>query len=188
MTWERQRDDYFDSLAWVASRMFATEESQLDLPTPCEAFTVRRLMGHLLGTAHRGLATARGRSTRHTPHVVTDVADEDLATTFSSLTQQIEVAWATRHGVDEVLAPWGTCSAHEAARGFTVETVAHGWDLAVATGQPAHLDSVAQRCLDTAGPQMVPERLRGVMYDPPRATHEHSPTERLVHLLGHSRR
>lgn len=65
-----------------------------------------------------------------------------------------------------------------------METVAHGWDLAVATGQPAHLEAVAQRCLDTAGPQIVPERLRGVMYDPPLTTQDESATERLAHLLG----
>ncbi|MPZ95176.1 MAG: TIGR03086 family protein [Propionibacteriales bacterium] len=188
MTWEGQRDDYLDSLAWVASLMHATERAQRELPTPCAEFTVRLLMGHLVGTAHRGLGTAQGTSTRHISHVVTDVADDDLATTYSSLTQQIEAAWASRQGDDEVTAPWGVCSAHAAAHGFTVETVTHGWDLAVATGQPAHLEAVAQRCLDTAGPQIVPERLRGVMYDSPRTTQEDSATARLAHLLGHRRR
>jgi uncharacterized protein (TIGR03086 family) len=188
MAWERQRDDYVDSLAWVALLMCATDRAQLDLPTPCTGFTVRLLMGHLIGTAHRGLGTAQGTSTQHIPHVVTDVADDDLAATYSSLAQQIEAAWATRQGENEVTAPWGVTSSHAAARGFTVETVVHGWDLAVATGQPANLDAVAQRCLETAGPEIVPNRLRGVMYDPPHEAHEDSATERLVHLLGHRRR
>ncbi|MGH3382945.1 MAG: TIGR03086 family metal-binding protein [Nocardioidaceae bacterium] len=188
MAWERQRDDYFDSLAWVASLMRTTAGAHRDLPTQCAEFTVRQLMGHLVGTAHRGLSTAMGTSTRHIPHVVTDVADDDLATTYSALTQQIEAAWTSRQGDDEVTAPWGVCSAQAAAHGFTVETVTHGWDLAVATSQPAQLEAVAQRCLDTAGPQIVPERLRGVMYDPPRTTQEDSATARLAHLLGHQRR
>ncbi|MGH3602042.1 MAG: TIGR03086 family metal-binding protein [Pseudonocardiaceae bacterium] len=188
MAWGRQKDDYFDSLAWVALLMCSTDRAQLDLPTPCAAFTVRQLMGHLVGTAHRGLGTAQGTSTRHIPHVVTDVADDELAATYSALAKQIEAAWATWQAEDEGTAPWGVTSARAAARGFTVETVTHGWDLAVATGQPAHLDAVAQRCLETAGPEIVPARLRGVMYDPPHATQEDSATERLVHLLGHRRR
>jgi uncharacterized protein (TIGR03086 family) len=214
-TFDRQRRDYAEALAWVGQLMAPVRPEQLDGPTPCREFDVRTLMGHLLGTAHRGLATARGEPSRGIPHVVTGVPDEDLAGAYAALADEIGAAWSRLGGADPVTAPWGRCTALEAARGFTVETLTHGWDLAVATGQPSDaLDAVARRCLAAAagpapagpaaaaaagdpardpagavaGADIVPARLRGVMYDdpvtgPPPA----SATERLAHLLGHRR-
>ncbi|MEY8043387.1 maleylpyruvate isomerase N-terminal domain-containing protein [Saccharopolyspora cebuensis] len=53
------QQDYFDALAWVTRLMTAVRPGHFDAPTPCEDFDVRSLMGHLIGTAHRGPATAR---------------------------------------------------------------------------------------------------------------------------------
>jgi hypothetical protein len=76
----------------------------------------------------------------------------------------------------------------EAARGFTVETVTHGWDLAVATEQPCDApEGIADRCLMYAA-SVIPDRLRGVMYDAPiNGSKGCSTTEQLAHLLGHKR-
>jgi len=158
----------------------------MDAPTPCEEFTVRELMGHLIGTAHRSTGTAQGTSTRHIPHVVTDAAAGDLAATYVSITRDIRKLWQSAADGDRVMAPWGSCTALDALRGFTVETVAHGWDLAVATGQPREApDQIADRCLLFAA-AVIPDRLRGVMYGKPVAdAQEDPPTTRLAHLLGH---
>ncbi len=165
--------------------MAATPLSELSWPTPCTEFDVRTLMGHLIGTAERGLATADPGSDRHAPHVVTDVPDEDLAARYAALTAEIARAWQPLTGHDSVKAPWRECTALEAARGFTIETLVHGWDLAVATDRPRHApEGIAERCLVHAA-SVVPERLRGVMYDQPVPT---GPTasaiERLAGLLG----
>jgi len=91
---------------------------------------------------------AERSSTRDTPHVVTSVPDDDLAAAYADLASQVRRAWSLLHGTDRVTAPWGSCTALEAVRGFTVETITHGWDLAVAIGQPSDvLDVAAQRCL-----------------------------------------
>lgn len=82
-------------------------------------FDVRRLIGHLIGTAKRGLATAE------------------------------------------------RAPSHEAARGFTIETITHGWDFAVANGQPSDVcDDAAQFCLFFVD-DVVRARLRLVMYNEP---------------------
>lgn len=126
-------------------------------------------MGHLVGTAHRGLGTARRVSTRHIPHVVTDVPDGDLAPTCVALTTSIRQAWSPLTAADEVTASWARCTALEAARGYTIETVTHGWDLAVATGQRSDAPAgIADRCLTYAA-SVIPDRLRGVMYLTPTA-------------------
>ncbi|GAA2528097.1 TIGR03086 family metal-binding protein [Winogradskya humida] len=180
--------DYFTALNWVTALMHATSAADLDRPTPCKDFTVRTLQGHLLGTAHRGLGTARGISTRAIPHVITDVPDAGPAATYAELAAEIRAAWLELTPDDQVTAPWGPCTALNAARGFTVETVTHGWDLAVATGQPSEApDGIADRCLHHAA-TVIPDRLRGVMYaDPVPAAATTSPTEQLAHLLGHDR-
>lgn len=168
--------------------MAATPLGLLDGPTPCAGWDVRTLMGHLLGTAERALGTAEGRATRGVPHVVTGIADADLAGTYAGLVGRIVRSFGGLRGDDPVRAPWGACTAARAVRGFTIETVTHGWDLAVATGAPADAPAgVAERCLETAG-EIVPARLRGVMYDEAvQAAADASPTERLANLLGHGR-
>ncbi|GAA1200761.1 TIGR03086 family metal-binding protein [Prauserella alba] len=182
----RQRlQDYADARGWVVSLMSGTDAEQLAGPTPCAELDVRTLMAHLIGTAHRGLGTALGTPARDIPFAVTDVPDADLATTYARLSDEIAAAWATLEPDEEVRAPWGACTASAAAGGFTVETVTHGWDLAVATGRPtAFADPVAERCLGLGAP-IVPRRLRGVMYDEPiTPAEEATPIERLAALLG----
>ncbi|MFC0105689.1 TIGR03086 family metal-binding protein [Kibdelosporangium aridum] len=184
----RQRQDYFDALGWVTQLMTAVQTRHLDARTPCENFDVRSLMGHLIGTAHRGLATARRVPTQDIPHVITSVPDAELAPTYATLSTSIREAWSPLAGADAVIPPWGPCTALEAARGFTVETITHGWDLAVATGQPSDApNGIADRCLSYAA-AIIPDRLRGVSYDAPVvAAGTFSTTEQLAHLLGHKR-
>ena len=185
MDFAEQRRDYFGALEWASGLMRATALAQMNAPTPCEEFTVRDLMGHLIGTAQRSAGTAQGTPTRHIPHVVTGMADEDLAAAYESITGDMRKLWEPISGDDRVAAPWGACTALEALRGFTVETVTHGWDLAVATGQPREAPGqIADRCLLFAS-EIIPERLRGVMYGQPvAASRGDSPTTRLAHSLG----
>jgi len=186
MDLEEQRRDYFAAMEWAGGLMTATTPDQLGAPTPCAEFTVRELMGHLIGTARRSTGTAQGISTRFIPHVVEGVADGDLAATYVSITRDIRKLWQSAAEGDRVTAPWGLCTALDALRGFTVETVTHGWDLAAATGQPREApDQIAARCLVFAS-AIIPDRLRGVMYGKPAAdSHGDLPTTRLAHLLGH---
>jgi hypothetical protein len=69
-----------------------------------------------------------------------------------------------------------------------VETITHGWDLAVATGQPSDApDDIADRCLAYAA-AVIPDQLRGFIYDRPVVNGKaSSTTEQLAHLSGHQR-
>lgn len=185
MTYDQQLADYESSLAWVGRLIETTHAHQLDLPTPCSEFTVRHLIGHLIGTAYRGLGTATGVPSS-VPHVVTNVSDDVLGTTYTRCAVDIIPAFAAMDAATPVVAPWGETLALAAVQGFTVETVTHGWDLATATARPPIAPpGVAERCLEFAA-QVIPTRLRGVMYadavpDQPGVW----ATERLAHLLGH---
>jgi len=118
--------------------MAAVGEDRLDAPTPCAAFDLRMLLGHLVGRAERSLATAQGRPTGLIPHVVVDLVDGDLAPRYLTVSTAAVSAWSASACLDDpVLAPWGEVGGRSAAWGFTNETLVHGWDIAVATGQPA---------------------------------------------------
>jgi uncharacterized protein (TIGR03086 family) len=168
--------------------MAATSERMLAGPTPCEDFDVRTLMGHLIGTAERSLGTAEGRPTNDIPHVVVDVGDDDLAGRYVELADQVITAWAYLAPGQEVTAPWGACSAEDALGGFTIETVVHGWDLAVATDQP---EEASDGLVDYANAQLdrvVPEGTRARKYAAAWTPADGAgPTERLANALGHHR-
>lgn len=183
-TYRQQVRDYAAALDWVSGLITTTEPEMLSRPTPCAEWDVRALIGHLIGTAHRGRATATAIPAG-VPHVVTDVPDDELGPAYARLAAEIVPAFAALAGDSRVRAPWGEVPALAAVRGFTIETTAHGWDLAIATGRPADAPpGVAERCLECAA-DVVPARLRGVMYAAPIvATSEAAPTERLARLLG----
>lgn len=168
--------------------METTPAASLGQATPCIELDVRTLIAHLIGTAMRGLATAKTNPHKDIPFAVTGVADHALAGDYAALIPQIRSAWAPLTHDQEVTAPWGRCTALQAAQGFTVETVTHGWDLAVATGRESDAPAgVAERCLVFAE-KVVPDRLRGVMYNDAVPSGETaSPTEQLANLLGHRR-
>ncbi|MFK4085940.1 TIGR03086 family metal-binding protein [Kribbella sp. NPDC020789] len=185
MSYDQQLKDYAASLGWVSGLIADTPAEALGRPTPCSEWDVRLLIGHLIGTAHRGRGTALGVAS-DVPHVVTDVPDDKLSATYAGLADEIVAAFGRLAGEDPVRAPWGPVTALNAVRGFTIETTAHGWDLAVATARPAIAPpGVAERCLAHEA-ELVPARLRGVMYDEPLAdVPDISATERLARLLGH---
>lgn len=186
LMYEQQLGDYAAALGWARGLITATEPGMLTLPTPCTEWDVRTLIGHLIGTAHRGRGTATRRPATGVPHVVTDVPDLELGSTYARIADDIVPAFAALAHDALVPAPWGKVPALAAVQGFTIETTTHGWDLATATAQPAESPpGVAERCLAFAA-ETVPTRLRGISYATPVPTSsEASPTERLARLLGH---
>lgn len=101
MLFDEHRQDCFDALAWVTALMEATAPGQLSEATPCTEYDARTRMGHLIGTAHRGLETAEGVSTHEPPHVVSDVPDAQPATTYAELADRIRAAWAPSRPHDQ---------------------------------------------------------------------------------------
>jgi uncharacterized protein (TIGR03086 family) len=181
-------DVYSDAMTWVSDLMSAVPESSFSKPTPCPDFDVRGLSGHLLGTAKRSIGTAERRSTREIPHVIIDVPDAMLAQSFGEVAEQIRAGWAGLEPGSLVLAPWGQCSALDAVRGFTIETLVHGWDLAVATCQPTEAPAGLADAVLIYVDHVIPEATRARMYAPSQSSADKAgPTERLANALGHCR-
>lgn len=178
---------YRRALAWVHGLMRDVRPDQLGDPTPCPEYDVRTLIGHLVGTAERGLATAQDRPTRSIPHVITGPSVKRLVDRYGELAVAVPRAWAADDRVDAmVAAPWGEVSGRDAVWGFVNETVVHGWDIAVATEQDPEAPTDLVEPVLARAHDLIPATPRkpsyGRVVQPrPRA----GPTERLANWLGH---
>ncbi len=189
MTFDETLCAYVKAMNWVGDLMSAVPQPSLATSTPCTDFDVRGLSGHLLGTAERSLGTAERRPTRKIPHVIIDVPDTMLAQRFGELAEQIHAAWSVLQPGEPIVAPWGQCSALDAVRGFTIETLVHGWDLAVATDQPSEAPAGLADAVSAYVDHVIPEGTRNRMYAQARPSAAGAgPTEQLASALGHHRR
>jgi uncharacterized protein (TIGR03086 family) len=162
---------------------------QFGLPTPCDDWNVRALLNHLLGT----VALGRALLSDSPPSVVMGPGELPEADLVGD-----DPLKAYRLGVENLLAACGGDALERphatpfgempgpVLGGFTALDIAvHGWDLAVATDQPAAIDDdLAERMLvfarqaitaDTRAPRIGAEVI---------VPADASATDRLVAFLG----
>ncbi|WP_238589049.1 TIGR03086 family metal-binding protein [Pseudonocardia sp. HH130629-09] len=148
------RPAYLAALDWVADLARAVPADRMADPTPCDGFDVRTLLAHLVTTLRRPASIAAGTDPLAHPVVSEDVLD-DPATAYVAEAAALKAAWAAPEGealLDRVARlPFGEVAARTALTVFLNETLVHGWDLAVATGQAPEADpDLATTALATA--------------------------------------
>jgi len=149
---------------------------------------VLTLSSHLLGTVGRVVAIAELGSADS----VAPLAPEHDADTFARLADRAQRAWADDALLDKpVTGPWGEVPGRFALWGYTNEALVHGWDLAVATGQPSEADPALVEPTAAVVRRFIPvdARVPGVPFSAvvePCA--EARPTERLANWSGRSTR
>lgn len=184
---------YFRALERVAGLAAAVPDERMADPTPCPGFDVRTLLGHLVTTARRPRALAEGTDPLALPLVSTDLP-EGPAAGYAAEVAAVRAGWAGAHGAAlldrAVRVPWGEASGRDALWGYLNETLVHGWDLAVATGQDPETDPDLAVAAMAAARRMIPAGMRGgpmpfapVVPSAPGA----GPTERLANWSGHRR-
>jgi uncharacterized protein (TIGR03086 family) len=133
---------------------------QLDAPTPCTEYDVRRLEAHLLGVVGRIAHVGAGGAPFDVPSIVEGV--DDVCAAWDAGRARLDKVWSDDAVLDRSLqAPWGTVPGRIVALGYVQEVLTHGWDLAVATGQRDRLDeSLAATCLDESV-KLLPAQPRG---------------------------
>ncbi|MEQ3551861.1 TIGR03086 family metal-binding protein [Pseudonocardia nematodicida] len=187
------RPDWFAALEWVNGLAAAVGPDRMADPTPCDGFDVRTLLAHLVTTVRRPLAVARGTDAMAYPLVSEDVLG-DPVTAYAAECAAAREAWSGAGGAAALdrtaRVPWGEVPGRAALGGFLNETLVHGWDLAVATGQDPETDpELADRVL-TVARATIPATPRGgaMPFGPvvPSAP-DAGPTERLANWSGHGR-
>lgn len=175
--------------SWVAGLVAAVTPEQRALPTPCTEFDVDQLIRHLYGVAERIEAMGQGRPAASVSGVV-EVLPDDLAAGYRERAARSQAAWADDAALTRVVvAPFGPMPGAQIIGVYLSEQLAHGWDLAVATGQPAEaapdLVALAERAIR---PVLDPFPRGGpVPFAPPVETAPGAgPTARLAAYLGRS--
>jgi uncharacterized protein (TIGR03086 family) len=182
------RPHYREALTWVTGLISGVRADQLDDPTPCEEFDVRTLLGHLVATVERARVIGEGGDPNTIPLVTTGVADDEWSIAYRRAADATRAVWADDALLDTtVTAPWGRVPGGAAVFGYLNETLVHGWDLAVATGQPAEADPDLAGAALAVAQRAIPDTQRGgpVPFGPVVPPAEHAgPTERLANWSG----
>lgn len=172
--------------------VLGTRDDQLGDPTPCPAYTVADLVGHIGGLTLAFTFAAHQQSV-----LGTDGPREPsgLETGWRLLIARdlevLEESWRNPAAYDGTTRAGGVeLSGSEAAVVALNELVVHGWDLAVATGQPYHVDPTSLEILvDWAAPFSTPEAAdqRGDAFGPVIDVPEDAPAlDRLLGMMGRS--
>jgi uncharacterized protein (TIGR03086 family) len=123
----------------AAARVVAgVDPAQFAEPTPCTEWDVRALLNHLiLWTSYSLERRAHGESVAPELMEHDFAAEPGFAAVYRSQLDQALAAWADPAVWDRKLNVMGTATAAaDVAALMVAEMVLHGWDLAVATGQP----------------------------------------------------
>ena len=148
--------------------------------TPCEEWTVRDLLEHMIGVV-AGLGAAAAGSAPEPFELAPDPAGQ-----FDQAAASALAAWRTPGVLDRVVdAGPGPMPGRVLAGINLLDTATHTWDLATATGQPTALpDDVARAALEASVATITPE-IRPGRFGPEIAVPaDASPTDRLVAFLG----
>ena len=164
-------------------------DEQLALPTPCDGWDVRALLNHLLGTLALGEALlsdsppAVAMGPGELPAV--DLVGDDPHKAYRVGVERL-LATADGGAFDRTHAtPFGDMPGRILGGFTTLDILVHGWDLAVATGQPATLDDdLAETVLSFARETItVDTRAPRIAAEVP-VPADASATDRLVGYLG----
>lgn len=179
---------YREALSWTTALVEKVRDDQLTASTPCADFDVRTLLGHLVATVERARVIGEGGDPGTVPLVVTDTHDDGYADAYRSAADRMWPVWTDDSRLDAtVTAPWGTVPGRAAIWGYINETLVHGWDLAVATGQPSEAHPELAEAMLAVARHAIPAETRGghvpfadVVEPHPTA----GPTERLANWSG----
>lgn len=131
-------------LTQLGSLVEAVGPTDLDRPTPCQDWTVKELLGHVVQGPANFAASVRGESP---DWAAGSELPDDWSATFRKHADDLREAW-TQH------------PDNEAGPGFqTAELAVHAWDLSTALGKdPDDLDpAVAEAGFATMSAALTPE-------------------------------
>lgn len=159
---------------------------QWSAATPCADWSVRRLVEHLIGMNR--VFTALLGDAPVPRAAAADQVEQDPVTAYRETSAALLLAFGQPGALDrQYTGPLGTASGGERLQIRLYDLLAHGWDLAGATGQPVNLpDDLVESSVAFARRQLAGQSRDG-RFGPPRNVDENaSAIEQLVAFLGRS--
>jgi uncharacterized protein (TIGR03086 family) len=178
-------EDLGRALAAVGSLIDGIRPEQWSAATPCTEWTVGDLVTHVVGA---NLIFAAILNDKTPPERDADVLGENPARAFRESGAALQAAFEQPGVLQRVYSSaLGTASGEDRLHIRIYDLLAHGWDLAQATGQPVELpEDLAERALAFVQIQFSTMPRTG-RFDPPRPVPGDAPAiERLVGFLGRS--
>jgi uncharacterized protein (TIGR03086 family) len=167
--------------AAMTSRIEAVPDGAWSNPSPCEEWTARDLVAHLVDV-HGRFQQLVGRAPVEHPPV-----EENPAGAWAAVRDQMQADLEDPAKVDqEYDGRFGRSTFGRSVDGFVnFDLVVHGWDLARATGQDESIDprdvEQVQAAVDAMGDVM---RSNGVIADPVEPAPDAPAQDRLLAALG----
>lgn len=180
------RDAVHAAQQWVASLLEGVRPEQLAGPTPCADFDVDALVRHVFGVADRLVVMGAGRPASDAAASIPALPD-DVVAAYRARVEQGRAAWADPAALGRVVeAPFGAVPGAAVLGVYLAENLAHGWDLATATGQDAEADPALVGPADATMRQVLPPSGRdGFPFAAPvEPAADAGPTERLANWTG----
>lgn len=176
-------EDLTRALSAVEELIAGVGDDQWSAPTPCTDWTVRELVNHLVGV---NLVFAALVNDQAPPERGADVLGDDPAGAYRHSSRAIQAAFA-QPGVlaRSYQGPLGAVTGAERLHIRIADLLAHGWDLAQATRQPAALPAdLSEQALTFTRTQLSTMPRTG-RFDPAQPVADDAPAiDRLAAFLG----
>ncbi len=161
--------------------------ARLDGPTPCPDYTVGDLVDHVGGLALAFAGAARKTPVEGGPSGDASRLEDGWATRIATDLGELADAWKDPDAWQGIARAGGFEMPAEVAAVVTLnELVLHGWDLAVATGQPyepTDAEMAVQVEMLAPSAEANPDGVPG-LYGPPVSTSSGRPFDRILALAG----
>lgn len=176
-------DDLSRASAAVSELMDQIPDAGWVAPTPCSQWSVRDLVGHLVGTNLVFVAMLEGSAM---PDRSVDHLGADPAEAFRRTSAALQAA-AARPGVMEQsqTSPLGSATGAERLRWRVADLLVHGWDLAQAIGTPARLPGdLVERVLGFVRAQLPGQPRTGRFAEPQPVPDDAPALDQLIAFTG----
>jgi uncharacterized protein (TIGR03086 family) len=176
-------DQLSRSFAAVRDVISKIGPAQWGAPTPCTDWTVRRVVGHLVGMNRVFTAMLADQPP---PRGDRDVPDDELEQAYQESSAALLVAFSERGVLARTYrSPLGPATGAERLQIRLYDLLAHGWDISRAIGQLAQLpDDAAERALAFAQVQLTDDERPGRFAPVEIAPTQAPPLDRLAAFLG----
>jgi uncharacterized protein (TIGR03086 family) len=170
---ERAVEQLGRAVAAVGDLIAKVRPEQWSAPTPCTDWTVRRLVDHLIGMNRVFAALLAGEPP---PQRAADHTEADPVGAYRESAARLQAAFEQPGVLERAYrGPLGTATGAERLQTRLYDLLAHGWDLAQATGQPAELpEDVAEQSLAFVRTHLTKQARPG-RFGPAQMVADHAP-------------